>query len=486
MIRLIVMIFVVALGIQAAVKPNIVLLIADDHGYADMSCMNIHSDVKTPALDKLAKQGIRFSQAYSTAPICNASRTGLITGIHQARLGVFWYKNPGLLNKTTPTLAEMLKEQGYRTGYVGKVHYGSSSTDSIDFSLNHGFDSYFGFMGGRKHYTAHNDAIEQEFLEAQSKAKRSTANPVKGSGSLQKFESLKKGSFWKNKTKVNHEGFATEIFGEKAREFIKETSEKPFFLQVTFNAVHNFTHQLPVEYLEEHKLNSVKDWNPATEDYLDWYKKGRYPNNAQGREYYLGHLTYLDREVGLIMDCLEEQGIRDNTLVFYISDNGGSTPIYASNGPLRGSKYTLYEGGIRIPMIVSLAGKYSGGLIENKMVSTLDIYPTICDLIGVPKESFLEGISLDKTLSEKVSSRTLYWHSGHETAMRQGKWKYKTATSNADAKLEMVELELGEFLYDLEKDPGERNNLIKKEAERVVSLKLRFKAWQQSFKNEND
>ena len=215
------------------------------------------------------------------------------------------------------------------------------------------------------------------------------------------------------------------------------------------------------------------------EDYLDWYKKGRYPNNPQGREYYLGHLTYLDREVGLIMDCLEEQGIRENTLVIYVSDNGGSTPIYASNGALRGSKYTLYEGGIRIPMVVSFNGKFDGGIIENRLVSTLDIYPTICDLIGVPQPAYLEGVSLNKTLSTKM--RSLYWHSGHETAMRQGHWKYKTATSNADATLEMVELELGEFLYDLESDPGEKTNLINKEIERAASLRAQFKAWEKGL-----
>ena len=373
----------------------------------------------------------------------------------------------------------MLKEQGYRTAYVGKVHYGDSSLNSVDFPLNHGFDNYFGFMGGRKHYLSHNDESEQEFLDLQAASSRSTENPVKGSGSLQKFESLKKGSFWNNKTKDKHEGFATEIFGAKAREFIASQEEKPFYLQVAFNAVHNFTHQLPKEYLEKHQLTSVTDWDPATEDYLEWYRKGRYPNNRQGREYYLGHLHYLDREVGLIMDCLDERGLRENTLVIYISDNGGSTPIYASNGPLRGSKYTLYEGGIRIPMIVSFSEKYDGGLIENKLVSTLDIYPTICDLIGLPKQDYMDGVSLNESLSTKA--RSLYWHSGHETAMRQGKWKYKTASSNADAKLEMVELELGEFLYDLEADPGEKHNLIKSEAERAASLRNQFKAWEKEL-----
>ena len=479
--KFLVLFICLSFGALASEKPNIILILADDHGYADLGSNSLSSDVKTPALDRLAREGVRFEQAYSTAPICNASRTGLIMGIHQARLGCFWYSNPGLKNKTTPTLAEMLKAQNYTTAYVGKIHYGSSSKDSIDFPLNHGFDSFFGFIGGRKHYLYHDDQVEAEFIKTQDEAQRSTENPVKGEGALQKFESLKKGSFWNGRELVVHEGFATEIFGEKAREFIVSSKDKPFYLQLAFNAVHNFTHQLPQDYLEKHQLNSVQDWDPKKEDYLTWYKKGRYPNNAQGREYYLGHLYYLDREVGKLLDCLEEQGIRDNTLVIYASDNGGSTPIYASNGPLRGSKYTLYEGGIRIPMIVSLPAKFGQAKTSNEIVSLLDLYPTICDLIGQDIPDYLEGISLLKSLKIASKNRTLFWHSGHETAMRQGKWKYKTATNNEDATLEMVELELGEFLYDLEADPGEQNNLIHKQVERAEAMRLQFEKWQASL-----
>ncbi|NQZ58923.1 MAG: sulfatase-like hydrolase/transferase, partial [Lentisphaeraceae bacterium] len=359
-------------------KPNIILIIADDQGSADLSCAGINKDVKTPALDRLAKSGTRFTSAYATAPICNASRAALISGVHQARMGIYWYKNPGLSSGKYKTIPEYLKEQGYVTAYVGKAHYGSSSPQSRDFPLNHGFDSFFGFMGGRKHYLFHDDDIENEFLEVQQAAQRSSANPVKGAGSMQKFETLKKGALWSNKEKVNVEGFSTEIFGAKGREFIKENKDKPFFLQVSFNAVHNFTHQLPQEYLQKHNLKSVGDWHPAKEEYLDWYKKGRYPNNPYGRELYLGQLHYLDKEVGKILDLLEEENLTANTLIIYISDNGGATPIYASNGSLRGSKYTLYEGGIRIPMLISWPKHFEAGQVEKRSVSTLDILQTIC------------------------------------------------------------------------------------------------------------
>lgn len=463
-------------------KPNIIVIIADDQGYADLGCSGFAKpDIKTPHLDQLAAEGTRFTQAYSTAPICNASRAGLITGVHQARMGVYWYKNPGLKDPKFQTIPEALKKAGYTTGYVGKIHYGSSAIDSRDFPTNHGFDYYFGFIGGRKHYLTHDDTSESRFLELQKKAGKRTDNPVARKGGIAKFESLKMGSMWENKKKVNAQGFSTEIFGSKARTFISKHKDKPFYLQLSFNAVHNFTHQLPEAYKKNHGITDIiKDWDPSKEEYLDWYRKARFPNNPEGRATYLGHLHYLDQEMGKLDQHLKKLNLTEKTLVIYISDNGGSTPIYADNTPLRGSKYTLYEGGIRIPMIIRWPGHAPSQRVDHAVVSTLDIFPTICSATGITSTNQFDGQSLTSLLKRKrpsTSERTLFWDSGHEYAVRSGPWKYHVAKDNKDSKLEMVELKLGEFLYNLESDPGEKYNLAKKNPERLLEMRKIYQEW---------
>ena len=477
-----------AAGVYAAPKqrPNIIVVIADDQGYADMGCSGYaKKDVKTPHLDKLASEGTRFTQAYSSAPICNASRAGLITGVHQARMGVYWYKNPGLKDTRFQTIPEELKKSGYATGYVGKVHYGSGALDSRDFPTNHGFDYYFGFMGGRKHYLHHSDADETLFLELQKKAGRKTDNPVARKGGITKFESLKMGGMWENAKKVNTQGLATEIFGTKARAFISQHKAKPFYLQLSFNAVHNFTHQLPDSYKKAHGITGlVKDWNPAKEEYLDWYRKARFPNNPEGRASYLGHLHFLDQEIGKLNKHLKDLDLAKNTLLIYVSDNGGSTPIYADNTPLRGSKYTLYEGGIRIPMIVRWPGHAPEARIDHAVVSTLDIFPTICTAAGIKSTNTFDGKDLSGLLARQSPSapeRTLFWDSGHEYAVRSGNWKYRVATDNKDATLEMVELELGEALYDLQLDPGEKKNLTKENPQKLEEMRSIYQAWKKQM-----
>ena len=468
-------------------KPNIIIVLADDQGYSDLGCaQHAKEDVKTPNLDQLASEGTRFTQAYSTAPICNASRAGLITGVHQARMGVFWYKNPGLKDNRFHTIPEALKKEGYATGYVGKVHYGSGAPESRDFPTNHGFDYYFGFMGGRKHYLLHDDADETRFLELQKKAGRKTDNPVARKGGLVKFESLKMGGMWENAKKINTHGLSTEIFGSKARDFISKHKDKPFYLQLSFNAVHNFTHQLPESYKKAHGITDrIKDWDPATEEYLDWYRKARFPNNPEGRATYLAHLHFLDLEIGKLSKHLDELGLKENTLVIYISDNGGSTPIYADNTPLRGSKYTLYEGGLRIPMIVRWPGTAPAGKVDHSVVSTLDLFPTICDATHTKYANQFDGQSLTQLFSNKPQSadtRTLFWDSGHEQAVRSGNWKYHRITDTKDAELEMVEIEKGEFLYNLKVDPGEKKNLAKENPQKLAEMKRIYQEWQQAVK----
>jgi len=455
--------------IENNIEPNIIVIVADDLGYADIGCAKLADDVYTPNIDRIANSGVRFTQAYDNSPICNQSRIGIITGVYPQRLGSYWYSADGLHESKFKTIPELLKQKDYQSGYVGKVHYGDNDADTANrsFPLNHGFDYFFGHTSARKHYMNHKKEIEDAFLAAKEKYNR-------------KGQTLRQGPLWENKKPVDTIAFFTELVGAKSRKFIKENKDNKFFLQIAFNAAHNFTHQLPQEYLDKLKLNGYHDWNPEVEEYYDWYAKGRYPNNEEGRAHYLGQLYYMDQEIGKLLDMLEEQNLRENTLIFFISDNGGSTPIYADNTPLRGSKYLLYEGGIRTQMLVSYPKKYQKGKVYKNMVSAMDILPSICEEINVEIPNYIDGISLSPLLqgvNENIKHEVLFWDTGHEIAVRKGDWKLRKSFNDEEAKYEMVELELGEFLNNLETDVEERINLISEKTKVEQELNDLYNKW---------
>lgn len=455
-------------------QPNIVLIIGDDHGYADLSGRQVLGDVATPHLDALANRGVNFTQAYATSPICNTSRAGLITGSYSQRFGAYWYGGKGIYKPEFPTIAEALQTKGYATGYIGKFHYGRDhGPGHRNFPNNHGFESFYGFAGGRKHYLIHSAAAQRAF--------RNTPKKYQTRG-----ESLEMGPVWVNRTQVDQQGFSTELIGQRARDFIDRHPDQPFFLQVAFNAVHNFTHQLPEPYLKEKGLKGYHDWNPAEEDFREWYRNGRYPNNPEGRAHYLGQLYYLDREIGKLQKHLQKAGLSENTIIVYVGDNGGSTPIYANNSPLRGSKYTLYEGGIRVPLIIA-GPDYVSAKNLHTVVSAMDIYPTVLQAAGVDLPDHIDGLDLTSQLNGDDyvgGDRILFWDTGHEIAVRDGKWKYRAAFDDFYAIRQGVDLELGEFLYDLEVDPGESVNLIDIYPDIAENLKSAYRRWRKN--NEPD
>jgi len=461
---------------QAKDDPNVILIIVDDLGYADLSCTGLTDDVSTPNIDKLAQTGIRFTQAYATSPICSPSRAGLLTGTYQQRWNTWWYGGPGIHDDSYSTLAEILSNNAYATAYVGKVHYGSfdSDTSNRNFPSNHGFDYFYGHTSARKHYFNHHQDYENDFQQSKQKNDR-------------KGQSLRQGSLWINKTKLDTLAFSTELFGKEACKFITKHKNDKFFLQLSFNAVHNFTHQLPKEYLEEHGLKGYTDWDPEIEEYYDWYVKGRKPNNPEGREHYLGQLHYLDKEIGRVIKQLKESGVDDNTIIVFISDNGGSTPIYANNYPLRGSKYLLYEGGIRVPMIINYPGKYSNNKVLENVVSAMDILPTICNELDVLQPSNIDGTDISGLLKgdkSKIGHDTLVWDVKHEMAVRAGDWKLHCVYDDRNAKYEMVEVEMGEHLYNLLDDPGEINDLADDFPKIVKLLKDYHRKWKKNISSD--
>ena len=436
---------------------NVVMIVVDDLGYADLSCTGLAKDVHTPNIDRLANRGIRFTQAYVTAPICNASRISLMTGCYQQRQGQYWYSGPGLHNPEYVTIAEILKQQGYATGHVGKFHHGSSdSPDGRGFPLNHGFQFLYGFSGGTKHYLHHS----REYGESM----------------------LHEGPMWVQREQQDVEGFTTTLFGENAREFIRQNKANPFYLHVSFNAVHNFTHQLPPDYLAENNLAGFPDMQP-NEGYWQWRQKISYPAHPEGRDYYLGQLHFLDHEIGLLLKELEDQELADCTVIIFVSDNGGSLVTYANNGSLKGGKYTLFEGGIRVPLIISYPNEVKMDVVSDSVVSTMDVLPTICELTGTPIPEGLDGISIVPLLRGNMpspGSRPLFWDTEAERSVRIGKWKLLITREAPNARLQIVDTPKGTFLYDVEADPGETTDLSSEYPEIVRELKLALDNWQAS------
>jgi arylsulfatase A-like enzyme len=452
-------------------KPNVVLIIADDQGYADLGFTNTLIDVFTPRLDQLASEGIYLPNAYATSPICNPSRVGMITGRYQQRWGNYYYGGGQGIPDEVVTLPERFKAAGYATGYFGKVHTGGPDRkpDAPGFPLNWGFDRFYGTTtGGRTHYLHHSKAAVEEYGKA---ARQMMVAPM-----------------WDDDQQIEFDGFTTEAFGSKAREFIATNKEQPFFAVVAFNAVHNFAWQLPKAELEARGLEEFPDWDPATQDYMEWYKGVHRRAWPEGRKYYLAQLDCLDREVGRIMDQLNELGLDENTLVIYTVDNGGCVPDWADNTPLSGSKYHLLEGGTRTPTILSMPGTLPAASTNSSVFSALDIGPTICKIAGLPyKDDAFDGQNMFLVLQQNnhAADRDLHWDCGWQWSVRSGDWKLMVTENEKRAKgsadFEQVDVRMGVHLYNLADDPIEEYNLAEENPEQVQRLRELHFAWRNSI-----
>lgn len=449
-------------------RPNVILIVADDHGYADRSILGIHSNVKTPNLDRLAREGTTCEEFYVTAPVCNPSRCGLLTGQYQERWGSYWFGNTKLVDGV-PTLAERMRDAGYATCFIGKAHYGTTDTpEGRGFPPNHGYEeSFFSLCGGRVHYLRHSKKAVDEYGKA---ASQMAVAPL-----------------WWNREQCDFEGFTTWEFGKRARDFIAENKQKPFFLHLAFNAVHNFAWQLPPEELKRRGLPNRNDWMPTDGPYLDWYDNAIMPNLERGREYYLAQLELMDEEIGRLLDYLDTAGLADNTIVVYMSDNGGSTCNYGDNTPLRGTKYTLYEGGIRVPLIVRWPkGGVPADISRKGMVSSMDLMPTLLSAANAPKAAWKQCDGKDMLpfllgKSKKPPHRELFWDCGFQIAVREGDWKLYEITNEQQlsyvSDYEHASPAHGTELYNLKDDPSETVNLAHRHPEIVAKLRQKFDKW---------
>lgn len=405
-----------------AAKPNILIIVGDDMGYADVGFHGC-KDIPTPNLDALAASGVKFTNGYVTGPYCSPTRAGLLTGRYQTRFGHETnFGGPGGgLPLTESTLADRLKAAGYATGLVGKWHLGDKATHH---PLQRGFDEFFGFLGG-----AHDYHLAKGILRG--------TEPV------------------------SEMDYTTDAFGREACTFIENHKSQPWFLYLAFNAVHT-----PMQATEE-RLTKLKHITDPT------------------RRIYAAMMLAMDDAVGNVRKKLEETGQADNTLVAFVSDNGGPTMVGVTvngsrNEPLRGSKRTTLEGGVRVPFVVSWPGHIKPGIFV-KPVIQLDLHATALRAAGVePKAEWkLEGVNLLPYLSGEESGTphdALYWRFGQQMAIRSGDWKlvrYDTAADGATGRVTPVRL------YNLASDLHEDNDLSDEMPDKVQELQARWNVWDQ-------
>ena len=423
-----------------------------------------------------------FEQAYVTAPVCSPSRSALISGQHQGRWGTQWFADSRFPDHL-PSLAEQFRDLGFTTAYLGKVHYGSEQVGDRATPPHHGFEhTFYGLAGqqmGRLNYLRHSDAAVAAYGEFGASA--SAVQPM-----------------LVGDEPVDCEEFLTTELGRRACEFVDEQAERdePFFLMLAFNAVHNFCWQLPPDELRRRGLPSRDDYQGEEPEYLDWYDGQIAPELDHGRDYYVAQLELMDAEVGRLLDQLDASGVADDTVVVYLTDNGGSTCNFASNAPLRGTKYTLWEGGIRVPMLVRWPGARAGrsgqegqpvgGERSAAVVSSTDLYPTLLDLAGAPASVYdhCDGESLRGALqgAPYAGHEQLHWDNGFQWAVRSGRWKLVMVDESSDGLRGLRQVEHADpgpavRLHDLVADPSEQHDLSIERPDVLAELEAAHDHW---------
>lgn len=413
-----------AFGASPATRPNILLIVGDDMGHADVGFTGC-KDIPTPHLDALAASGVRFTNGYVSGPYCSPTRAGLLTGRYQQRFG-HEFNGGGEghgLPVTEVTIADRLKAAGYATGLVGKWHLGASSEMHPQ---KRGFEEFFGFLGGAHSY-------------------------LDRTGILRGHEQIKELDY------------TTDAFGREAVSFIqRHKSEKPWFLYFAFNAVHTPMH--------------------ATDDRLAKFAK----ITDQQRRTYAAMMFALDENIGRVRKALAESGQEKNTLVFFISDNGGpNMPGVTVNGsrndPFRGSKRTTLEGGIHVPFVVSWPGTVRPGVYD-KLSIQLDLNVTALTAAGitVKPEWKLDGVNLLPFLAGKSSGAphdVLYWRFGDQMAIRSGDYKLVRYDMNVETRTGKKQPASATKLYNLVKDIGEKADLAATMPDKAKELQAKWDAW---------
>ncbi|MBL9117412.1 MAG: sulfatase-like hydrolase/transferase [Verrucomicrobiaceae bacterium] len=418
-----------------AARPNVLVIVADDLGYADIG---VHGgkEVPTPNIDALAASGVRCTNGYVSAPYCSPSRAGFLTGKSQTRFGHEFNPHVGDEAKLglpldQRTIADVLRGAGYATAAIGKWHQGF---DAAHHPLSRGFDEFLGFLVG-----AHNFVLTKD------------GKPHFGTAHTQNM-------IYRGREVEPQDGYSTDLFTKEAVSFMDRHKDKPWFIYLAYNAVHT-----PLEILEKHE--------------------NRLPANVTdpARRGYLSLLLGLDDAIGHVTDALRAR--HPETLVVFFSDNGGSgkRPFFATNTgvntPLRGDKGQTYEGGIRVPFFVSWPGHLAAGKVYDHPVSALDVLPTSCAIAEAKVPEDVEGVNLIPYLSGKIGHpphEMLAWRFGPQKAIRNGNMKLVVARdfeskTNTDWQL-----------YDLSQDINESNDLAASKPELVKEMEAAWNEWNRS------
>ena len=405
-------------------QPNILFIMADDLGYADLSCYG-RPDYETPAIYRLARDGVRFTHAYANSSVCTATRTALMTGRYQYRLAVgleepLQGRDVGL-PPGHPTLPSLLRELGYHTALVGKWHLGGLPKYGPEQS---GFDEFWGIRGGGVDYFTHKH---------------------KGQADL-----------WDGETPIEEVGYLTDLLATRAIEALERRWEEghPFFLSLNFTAPH-WPWEGPGDEAESRRLDAKDDIDAN----FHW--------DGGNQASFAAMVESLDENTGRVLAALERFGLADDTIVVFTSDNGGER--FSDTFPLTGRKTELLEGGIRVPAIVRWPGAARPGSTSDEPVMSMDWLPTLLDAAGDAPDADHPSDGLDifeAVAGRALPERTLFWRYRNHTqrAARRGKWKYLSIAGN-------------EFLFDVIADPMERGNLKERFPEEFAALRDAWAEW---------
>lgn len=405
---------------EQSTKPNILIILADDLGYADLGFQGC-KDIPTPNLDQLAARSLRCTNGYVSHPFCSPTRAGLLTGRYQQRFG--HENNPAWLPEDAKaglplsqrTIADVLRLAGYRTGCVGKWHLGAHPS----FHPNRrGFDHYFGILGGGHLYLPN------------AKGGVEYSIPLDRNGKKEEFK-----------------GHLTDVFGREAADFVKDNKARPWMLYLAFNAPHTPL-QPSAKSLE--RVKGIED---------------------EKRRNYAGLVVGMDDAIGVVLDALRESGQEEDTMVIFLSDNGGPTEVTNSrNFPLRGAKGSIFEGGVRIPFLISWPARLPKGKDFAEPISSLDILPTAAALARTKVDGPIDGVDLMPHLKGEKKGpphERLFWRTngGVTWAVREGNWKLASPTKGIM------------LLFDLKTDIGESEDLAASRTEVVRRLMQAYEDW---------
>jgi len=411
-----------------AQQPNIVFILADDLGHADLGVYG-QTDFRTPHIDQLAAQGLRFTQAYANSAVCSATRFALITGRYQYRLrGGLEEPIAGAsdtigLPPSHPTLPSLLKKQGYGTALIGKWHLGYLPAFG---PLKSGYDSFFGNYGGAIDYFTHKPGVGPQVKE----------------------------DLYEGEVPVHQIGYYTDLLGARAVDYVRaQQPNRPFLLSLHYTAPH-WPWEGPGDEALSREISNIFHYDGG-----DLATYGRM-------------VEALDASIGRVLKALDEQGLADNTIVIFTSDNGGER--FSKTWPLTGQKTELLEGGIRVPAIVRWPGRIAPGQVSEQVAISMDWLPTLLAAAGgAPDPAYpSDGQNLLPQLlgQAPVQPRTLLWRykANAQRAIRSGNWKYLRIAGN-------------EFLFDVVKDQRERANLVQRYPAKFKELKAQWEAWNQGM-----